>query len=152
MDSERYEVHAKAESAAATVDQVREMLQALLADRFKLAIHRETRQLPSYTLSLDKGASKLEESKDPEGKPIASPEPGQGTVRMSFQNMPIAGLVNFVANVLGSPVRDETGLTGRYRFTLEWTPPGRSTTGDSGLSIGRPQNVTSGALGGLNQR
>jgi uncharacterized protein (TIGR03435 family) len=135
MDSDQYEVHAEAESATATVDQVREMLQALLADRFKLAVHRETRQLPAYTLSLDKGGSKLEESKDPEAKPIFSPERGQGAVRTSFKNMTIAGLVNTIANVLGNPVRDETGLTGRYNFTLEWMPPARLAAGDSGPSI-----------------
>lgn len=135
MDSDVYEVHARAESAAATVDQVREMLQTLLADRFKLSVHRETRQLPEYTLFLDKGGSKLDESKDPEGKPIASIERGQGTVRMSFQNAPIAGLVNTVANLLEEPVRDETGLMGRYNFKLEWMPPARLAAGDSGPSI-----------------
>ncbi len=135
MDSDMYEVHARAESASATVDEVREMLQTLLTERFKLAVHPETRQLPAYTLSLDKGGSKLEESKDPEAKPTTSVERGQGTVRMSFQNMPIVGLVNTVANVLGNPVRDETGLTGRYNFTLEWTPPARLAAGDSDASI-----------------
>jgi uncharacterized protein (TIGR03435 family) len=135
MDSDLYEVHARAESASATVDQVREMLQALLADRFKLTVHRETRQLPAYTLSLEKGGSKLVESKDPDAKPIVSPESRQGAVRISFQNVSIAGLVNTVANVLGNPVRDETGLTGRYNFTLEWTPPARLAAGDSGPSI-----------------
>ena len=88
MDSDLYEVHARAESASATEDEVRTMLQTLLADRFKLAVHPETRQLPSYTLSVDKGGSKLEESKDPTAKPTNSIERGQGTVRMSFQNMP----------------------------------------------------------------
>jgi uncharacterized protein (TIGR03435 family) len=93
MDSDRYEVHAKAENAAATADEVREMLQPLLADRFKLAVHRETRQLPAYTLSLGNGGSKLEKSKDPEAKPVVSTEPGQGMVRVSFKNVAIAGLV-----------------------------------------------------------
>jgi uncharacterized protein (TIGR03435 family) len=135
MDSDNYVVHARAESAAATEDQVREMLQALPADRFKLTVHRETRQLPAYTLSLDKGGSKLEQSKDPEARPIVTPDRGQGTVRSSFQNMPLAGLVNTIANVLGNPVRDETGLTGRFNFTLEWVPPARLAAGDSGPSI-----------------
>ena len=47
-------------------------------------------------------------------------------VAMLFRNMPLAGLVNYIANVLGSPVHDDTGLKGRYNFTLEFLRPGRT--------------------------
>jgi uncharacterized protein (TIGR03435 family) len=63
MDSDLYKIAAKAENSA-NVDQIREMLRKLLADRFKLAVHRETKQLPVYTLVLGKSGSTLEEVKD----------------------------------------------------------------------------------------
>jgi uncharacterized protein (TIGR03435 family) len=124
MDSDLYRVEAKAENSDISREQVQAMLQALLQERFKLAVHHETRQLPVYTLVVDKGGSKLRESKEP-GRPLVSmgaPETGQfGGRPLVFHNMSLAGLVNTVANVLGTPVIDQTGLKGSYDFTLEWS-------------------------------
>jgi uncharacterized protein (TIGR03435 family) len=64
LDTERYHFVAKAESAEASTDQIRAMLQTLLADRFKLAVHRETRELLVYTLVVGKNGLKLQEEKD----------------------------------------------------------------------------------------
>jgi uncharacterized protein (TIGR03435 family) len=51
---------------------------------------------------------------------------------MDFRNMPIAGLVNTLANMLDSPVQDGTGLGGGYNFTLEWAMPQAAPPSDSG--------------------
>jgi len=106
MDSDLYTIAAKAENPDTTenADQIREMLRTLLADRFKFVALRETKQLPTYALALGKGGSKIQEVKeDPPGIPSAAPGQGQFGRELVFKNMPLAGLVNYLANVLGSP-------------------------------------------------
>src|SRR3954471_11444281 len=51
-DSDQFDIAARAESAEATRDEIRSMLQTLLAERFKLVVHRETREVPAYSLVL----------------------------------------------------------------------------------------------------
>src|ERR1700720_970431 len=58
-DSDQFDIIAKAESADATRDEIRSMLQTLLAERFKLVVHRETKEVPAYSLILGKSGSKL---------------------------------------------------------------------------------------------
>src|SRR5579872_4332021 len=64
MDTELYDIVAKAEDPAADRDQIRAMLQTLLADRFKLVVNRETKELDVYTLVVGKNGSKLQEAKE----------------------------------------------------------------------------------------
>jgi uncharacterized protein (TIGR03435 family) len=64
IDDERYDIQAKAENPNATKEEIRVMLQTLLADRFKLATHRETKQLPVYTPLVAKGGPKLTVAKE----------------------------------------------------------------------------------------
>ncbi len=119
-DSDQFDITAKAESADATRDEIRAMLQRLLAERFKLVVHRETKEVPAYSLVLAKSGSKLKVAA-PNGKSgIAStvgPSGGQQTV---FESTPLKVLVNMLANTLGSPVVDKTGLDGFYDYTFEW--------------------------------
>src|SRR5215471_5490966 len=61
-DADQFDILAKAENADATRDEIRAMLQSLLAERFKLAVHRDTKQVASYSLVLAKGGSKLKEA------------------------------------------------------------------------------------------
>ena len=119
-DQDMFDIVAKSGNPDATRDQIREMLRALLEDRFKLAAHRETKEVPGYELVVAKGGSKLADSKDEAGPVNVFSYPAGG---MGFHNMYLVGLVNFLANVLGQPVRDQTGLTGRYDFKLELRPP-----------------------------
>ncbi len=138
MDSDLYRTTAKAEDSDAATESVQAMLQTLLAERFKLVVHRESKQLPVYTLSPAKNGSKLKEAKHP-GKPSTTPgapDPAKpGVVQLGFQNMYLAGLVNFLANMLGNPVLDNTGLDGRYNFTLEWAYAPSAQSTDAGPSI-----------------
>jgi uncharacterized protein (TIGR03435 family) len=97
----------------------RQRMQAVLHDRFNLALHQETRELPSYVLTVAKGGPKL--------TPAAHPDRGQS---MNINNnrimictsTPMKALAEGLAMVLGHPVRDETGLDGAYDFRFEWAP------------------------------
>ena len=117
-NTEQYDVLAKAENPDSTPDQVREMLKSLLADRFKLALHKETREMPIYSLAVDKGGPKFEKAAADE-KPVVQPGP---MGRLVFQAQGMLSLVNTLANMLDMPVDDRTGLTGRYDFTFERFP------------------------------
>uniref|UniRef100_Q01ND0 Uncharacterized protein n=1 Tax=Solibacter usitatus (strain Ellin6076) TaxID=234267 RepID=Q01ND0_SOLUE len=125
-DSDQFDIVAKAESPDATRDEVRSMLQTLLAERFQMAVHRETKQLPAYALVLGKGGSKLKQA-SPDSKSSMTESPGpNGEQRMVFVATPVRVLVNLLANSLGSPVVDQTGLDGLYDYTLEWPDAGSS--------------------------
>jgi uncharacterized protein (TIGR03435 family) len=121
-DSDLYDVIAKAASPDATPEQIRQMLQALLADRFKLAVHRETRDLTRYALVVGKNGAKLQAAKADESTGLQQGQNGQ----LVFQRHPMITLVNTIANLIDAPVDDKTGLTGRFDFQLDFTPePGR---------------------------
>jgi uncharacterized protein (TIGR03435 family) len=122
IDEDLYDIVAKAGSAEVTRDEIREMLQTVLADRFKLSVHRETKELPEYTLVPWKDGPKLKPAGDQDAtgiKPDGSPNGGR---RFEFRKTSFATLVNFLANTLNSPVIDKTGVPpGLYNFTLQWT-------------------------------
>jgi bla regulator protein BlaR1 len=99
-------------------EQMGERLRALLADRFQLAVHKETKEQPIYALVLAKNGPKLTE--------ITSPGQRQGlsTNRGRSQGfaVPLEMLAQVLSGILSRPVIDKTGLTGKYDFVLEWTP------------------------------
>ena len=130
INDERYDIQAKSGNPNATRDEIRAMLQNLLADRFRLAFHKETRQMPIYTLRVEKSGPRLKQAKDDE-QPNISQRAGSA-LHVTFQKWPIKGLASTLSGVLGTPVRDETGLTGTYDFTLEWS---QDSSADSGPSI-----------------
>ena len=108
-----------------------QMLQGLLSDRFKLALHRETRELPVYALVVAKGGLKLQEAKEGDTYPngIKAPDghPSGGMMRMgrgelAAQALPVGSLISILTQQLGRHIEDKTGLTGKYDFTLKWTP------------------------------
>jgi uncharacterized protein (TIGR03435 family) len=136
-DTMRFDFDAKV--AGADVDnlkklsqeQRRSMLQPALADRFKLKVHNETKQLSVFELVVAKGGSKLKEATH--GDTYANGIQGvdgkgrAGTMRMrpgevAGQGVPIASLVNLLATQLHQTVIDKTGLTGNYDLELTWTP------------------------------
>jgi uncharacterized protein (TIGR03435 family) len=91
------------------------MLQALLADRFNLRVHHETKTLPLYELVVAKGGSKLKESH-------ATETNTNGIGRLTAKGMPIADLARLLTLIVNRFVVDKTGLTGQYDFELRWTP------------------------------
>jgi uncharacterized protein (TIGR03435 family) len=94
------------------------MLQALLAERFKLLAHRETKEQPVYALSIARNSPKLAEAKPGEGAVPFQWERGH----ISGQSVPMSTLASALTQTLGRTVLDKTGLTGKYDVTLDWTP------------------------------
>jgi uncharacterized protein (TIGR03435 family) len=119
IDTDRFDIEARAETSGAVTPLQRktgERLRSLLADRFQLALHRETKEHTVYELVVARGGPKLQESK--EGKNMV--RAGRGTVK--GQSVGLAMLAMNLANELGCPVIDKTGLSGKYDFDLTWTP------------------------------
>lgn len=112
------------------------MVQALLSDRFKLALHKESRELPVYALVIGKNGSKLEVAKPHGG---SSGVTGRGATHWTFTEAPLSSLVHVLSQRLGRPVVDRTGLTADYDFKLEWAPdPTSSDSRDSVSSVSDP--------------
>ena len=99
------------------------MLRTFLAERFKLAIHTETRQLPVYSLVIAKGGPRMEKADKPTGSG-SGPAMIRGTMEMS-------ALASYLSMTLGRRVIDQTGLTGAYTLSLKWTPDDKPATGDN---------------------
>jgi uncharacterized protein (TIGR03435 family) len=99
------------------------MLQGLLADRFGLAVHHETKEENAYALVLAKGGPKFHESNIANIPPGAAPRPviQIGGGQLTLNGGPISLLTLQLSQVTGRPVLDRTGLTGKYDFTLKWT-------------------------------
>lgn len=114
IDSERYEIVGKA-TGPANEEQLRLMVQALLQERFKLAVHRQTKELSAYVLVVGKGGLKVQESKT-EGE--SSIDINQKQMSVNVQRTPVSQLADMLGNVLRAPVVDQTGLKGRYDVTL----------------------------------
>jgi uncharacterized protein (TIGR03435 family) len=108
----------KALASEVAKEKKRRMAQALLADRFQLKTHTETRELPIYTLVVAKGGPKFTESKASGtsynySRGSLSMEGGDSTVEMMAANL---------AQVLGRPVVNQTNIKGRYLMKLRWLP------------------------------
>jgi uncharacterized protein (TIGR03435 family) len=106
------------------------MLQSLLEDRFKLAVHRETREETVYQLEVAKGGAKLRMANADE-HPGFGMEPG----RINSMAVPLQYLAGNLASVLGRPVIDKTGLDGKYSYTLTYTPDNAAPADATGPSI-----------------
>jgi uncharacterized protein (TIGR03435 family) len=156
-----FEINARV-PAGATKDEFRLMLQNLLADRFKLKIHREKKEMQIYELVVAKGGPKMKES-DPESSadpakdesPNAPPPPpppggrgplptgkdgfpvlpkarpgrpmmffGLGRARLQANTESMTEFAKTLADLVGKPVTDATGLTAKYDFTLTWDGAG----------------------------
>jgi uncharacterized protein (TIGR03435 family) len=146
LSSEKYDVEAKADNSGANdprklsfdqhISEEKGMLQALLADRLKLGVHRETRELSVYALVLAKGGPKLQEAKPGDTYPKGFKGP-DGIARpggMHFQDgyliaqgVPVTPLLFHLSGLLHRTILDETGLSGTYDFTLNL--PGDIPTG-----------------------
>ena len=96
-------------------EQRRLMLQSLLADRFNLKVHHETKMLPIYELVVARGGPKMKESHEDETNT-------NGIGRLTAHGIPIAGLTLLLTLNVDRMVVDKTGLKGKYDFTLQWTP------------------------------
>ena len=116
LRSEHFDIVAKADGPA-TDDEMKRMLQNLLAERFKFAFHHENRESKSFALTVAKGGSKLHPVTE-EGR-SSRQNTATGTIAKSTTMQEFA---DFISGPLQTPVVDETGLTARYDFVLDFTP------------------------------
>jgi uncharacterized protein (TIGR03435 family) len=129
--SDVFDVVGKPE-ASANPEQIRQMMQALLADRFKLTMRSESKEMPVYNLVTAKTGPKLTESKADEapgpGGPRRMIRMGRGEI--NGQQMSMGALADVLSKMAGKTVIDKTGLSGKYDVKLEWTPdPGEPQMG-----------------------
>ncbi|MDR3699558.1 MAG: TIGR03435 family protein [Candidatus Sulfopaludibacter sp.] len=117
LESERYDIVARA-AVPVPGEELLQMLQALLQERFKLEVHREERDLPVYALVPGKSGAKLETAQG-DGKPALSIDGGS----LVFHNYSLADWAKWAsvgrAFGLDRPVVDNSGLTGRYNFNMK---------------------------------
>jgi uncharacterized protein (TIGR03435 family) len=113
-DSETYDIEAKAPPQTPT-DQVRSMVQALLAERFKLQLHRETKALPVYHLVKSKDGPKLRAG-NADGRQSTNSETG----RITSHNITMEALATLLSRKIGRPVFDKTEIQGPFDLTLRY--------------------------------
>lgn len=128
LDSDRFDIVAKTPPDT-SIETLRLMLQSLLAERFKLAIHREDKVMPTYELVVAKGGSKLQPSPNPGRQTCAWSVVENGLRRRECHNMTMAELAAQLPGWGGigidRPVVDLTELKGAYDFQLEVGLPAR---------------------------
>jgi uncharacterized protein (TIGR03435 family) len=115
--------------APPTTAQFRGMMRTLLAERFKLTVHWETKPTPIYLLVVGKDGPKLKPGRpDTTGSSVRGSESG---LRMVTTNGSLESLARQLSVTAGRPVVDKTGLAGTYAYTLEWFPANRIPPSDS---------------------
>jgi uncharacterized protein (TIGR03435 family) len=122
VDTERFDLSGVPDTEGQpNINQVRRMLQKLLADRFKLTTHHDKKELSVYALTAGKTAPKL--TKD-EGDSSGIPNLMLRDLNtLTVHNANMQDFTGFLQeSVLDRPVVDQTALPGRYDFTLKWTP------------------------------
>ena len=142
MDMDRFEIAAKAPPSTPP-ETLRLMLQDLLAERFKLAVHKDNRPMSLYVLSLGKGKPKMKEAKQPsaggdQGCIAVLQNPTAGEVpynvrachAVSMDEL-AARLPGMAGNYVSWPVINQTGLAGLWDFELKWTSRGQVTAAGS---------------------
>src|SRR5579863_10114269 len=158
LDSERCIIEATIRPGA-TEEQVNQMLQNLLLERFKMTLHRETRAIPLYELTMVKKGPKLREFMEnalPPADGKLSTTEKDGFVRIRPGPRPVvfeegvshawgggqtvSELVNYLSSVLKAPVVDKTELTGKYDYNLEFS--GALSAATDNLADSAPDFVT----------
>jgi uncharacterized protein (TIGR03435 family) len=121
----RYDIVAKGIEGTRR-EQLPQMLQGLLTERLKLQIHHETKEIAGLALVLDKDGPKLKPSAPDSGDGqggarIGMSATAEGVEKMDVKGAPMTTLATTLTSLLGRPVIDKTGLTGRYDFVLEFS-------------------------------
>ena len=146
LELDRFDVLAKA-PAGTTPDDSKLMLQALLADRFKLVAHPESKPMPAFVLTLGKGKPKLKTA-DPSGEPGCRPQPQTAPLQPAVpvyiiyvcRNVTMQRFVeqvhSYANGYLTAPTFDQTGLQGDWDFELKWSSRGAlAAAGPDGISL-----------------
>jgi uncharacterized protein (TIGR03435 family) len=153
IDSDLYNIDAKAEAHPVANQQFvtlqRRRLQTLLRDRFHLTIHRETKELPVYELTVAKGGPKLQPSNCVQrvtGDTAIAPgktqsdycgATGIGRSRIQGRGVSMAFLSDILSGLLSRTVVDKTGLKGEFQIQLTYTPVAPSVPSPDAAPPGR---------------
>ena len=127
LDSDRFDIIAKTAVPVPT-EQLRAMTVTLLSQRFKLTVHRETKEMPAYVVTVAKGGHKLKQS---EGEGDMQVVPSGNKMSASFTHVTMAQLSEMVGSPLQGVVVDQTGLKGAWDFTLDM----------SGFAMNQPTGI-----------
>jgi uncharacterized protein (TIGR03435 family) len=130
LEFDRFDISAKAPPSTPpeTVDL---MLQSLLADRFKLVLHKDTKPLPAFALTMGNGKPKLKEAgRSGDAGCQSQPQPGSASYSaVACRNITMEAfaqsLRGIASDYLRNPVVDSTGLKGSWDFDLKWNPRSR---------------------------
>jgi uncharacterized protein (TIGR03435 family) len=133
VDSEKFDISAKPDAAGMpSINQMKAMLQKLLADRFSLKFHHEKKELSVYAITVAKGGEKIKKEEN-----STLPIPGFGGMPQRGFNVHNATIAEFAsvmqAQFMEQPVVDQTDLGDtRYSFLLKWTPDPSQRAGFGG--------------------
>jgi uncharacterized protein (TIGR03435 family) len=132
VKDDRYDIDAKVGEAERVEWQkpgpqaamLRTMMQTLLAERCKLAVHRDPKEIPVYSLVIGKNGPNFKPTNPDDPHPAGQALPGGGVVApeatgLHFYGAPVNILASVLSSSAGRPVQDKTGLTGRYDFLLQ---------------------------------
>jgi len=142
LEMDRFDVIARAPANAAA-GAIALMLQALLADRFQLVVHKDTKALPGFALTA--GKKPLLKAADSSGNAVCKPQNQMGaggimTIQFACRNMSMAAFAAGLGGMFGSslgpkPIVDRTGLGGAWDFDVRWTMDVIATGQDAGSRI-----------------
>ncbi len=137
IHSDSFEIEAKipagtpdytpAQFSNGNAPQLQAMLQALVADRFKLQVHHLTKELPIYTLTVAKGGVKAKPAEGTERQqfmfgPASPADTSDSAIQAIVRNCSVGRITAMLGNILGRPVIDRTGLQGAFNFDLQYEP------------------------------
>ena len=130
VDSERFDIAAKSVSGnAKNLEDEKSLVRELLADRFQLTTHRETKQMPVYLLVVAKNGPRLQAHND------SGTRTRGGCGRLVGRRVAADAIATILSKQVERPVLNRTGLSGEYDFQLDFTPdsgPCRSAVDPSG--------------------
>jgi uncharacterized protein (TIGR03435 family) len=119
LDKTQYNVTARA-AGPVTDSQIQEILQSLLAARFQLRVHRETKEMPVYALVVDKNGPKLKESA-PDTAFVGRQRLNGPNPFVEHANDTLDALTGGLTVILGRPVLNKTGLTAKYDYKVAFS-------------------------------
>jgi uncharacterized protein (TIGR03435 family) len=127
LGSTRFDIEATMPPTT-TMEQFRIMLQNLLVERFKLAIHHDVKELPIYSLSVAKGGIKMKESTNFDERPRTAEFVMTDRARLVGYQQTIDDLAGHLPRFVSRPVIDSSGRTAKYDFVLTFSLEGSETS------------------------
>ena len=149
VGSDRFDIQGKAADPKTAPDQLRLMLQSLIADRFQLKFHRQRRDSAVYALVVAKGGPKIKLADDQQSPSVDGPSlpgagPNRGAMRIGAGSLignavPLSLFSRLLSQRLDRTIIDQTNLAGRFNIQLQWAPgPGETPYDPGGNSLPPP--------------